>query len=108
MVNPPEFSLIFSIFYVFKIVIVKGEFDKQRETKSNVFIAKVVKLSSEYQILSKSTAFVGVIKNKSGEIQNMDAPVKVEQGPMAPEGYYDGIQTLQNQAAALCDYHEYR
>ena len=46
-----KFSLIFSIFYVFKIVIVKGEFDKQRETKTNVFIAKVVKLSLDNNYL---------------------------------------------------------
>ena len=48
-----KFSLIFSIFYVFKIVIVKGEFDKQRVTKINVFIAKVVKLSLDNNYLKK-------------------------------------------------------
>ena len=46
-------ELMSSIFHVFKIVIVEGEFDKQRETKSNVFIAKVVKLSLDNNYLKK-------------------------------------------------------
>ena len=48
-----KLSLIFSMFSVFKIVNVKGEFDIQRETKIDVFIAKVVKLSLDNNYLKK-------------------------------------------------------
>lgn len=52
--------------------------------------AKVVALSSEFQILSRSTAFIGVIKDKEGKIQQMEAAEKTELGPMAPLDYYEG------------------
>lgn len=51
---------------------------------------KVIGISTEYQILSKSTAFLGIIKDKDGKISQMEAAEKTDLGPMAPLDYYEG------------------
>jgi hypothetical protein len=60
--------------------------------------AKIINISTTYQVLSELTAFVGVLKNKnSGEIQNMEPAQKTDIGPMAPQlNDFDGPGMMEN------------